>query len=149
MLCQTQQMALLPLYSVMDVKWNVPAPLMAVKHAFTLRVCCECKLCKQQQKVPMCVQGNTQGWVALLWQKLRELPAEPPWWTAAMGMKPIPGCCPTKVGPGWLESAQGGKRNILCPQLVESGCQGRRERRTSSSFSCDLPGECLAVPTSV
>lgn len=57
----------------MDLKWNVPALLMAVKHACTLRLDRECKLCKQN---PMGVQGNTQGWVVVLGQKLRKLPVE-------------------------------------------------------------------------
>lgn len=69
----------------------------------------------------MGMQGNTQGWAALLWQKLRELPAESAWWLAAVDMKTIPKCCPTKVA----RISSGGKRNSLHPRLVEPGWLGR------------------------
>lgn len=112
----------------MVLKWNVPVLLMAVKHACTLRLQHECKLCKQDQRIPVGAQGNTQGWVVAR-MKLRKLPMESAGWTEAVllvGMEAIPRCHPTKVSLGWPELAQGGKRTLLYPRLEGQNSLGQK-----------------------
>lgn len=99
----------------MDLKWNVPIRLMAMRHACTLRLERECK---QYQRIPMGIQGNTQGWAVALRQKLCWL----------VGMETIPKCCPkprlARINSEW-------QKTYPLPSAEGSGWPGAEEREHS------------------